>query len=197
MVLLGLLVAAGWWRSTAGELPGITRDPAPTVEGLTFLDHRDPGAAPVVTDLAAPPDGLLLAYFGYLSCPDVCPLTMADIARAQELVGPELAARTTVAFVTLDPDRDDPERLRAYLAHFFGDGDRRALTAPDGASLQAATDRLGVQWEVEPHDPGDERYQVAHSAITYVIDDHGVVVRELPFGTTSDDLARVLRGLLP
>jgi cytochrome oxidase Cu insertion factor (SCO1/SenC/PrrC family) len=194
-VLLGLLAAAVWWPA-AGELPGITRDPAPTVEGLVFLDHREPGA-PVTTDLVAPPDGLLLAYFGYMSCPDVCPLTMADIARAQGLLGPELAARTTVAFVTLDPDRDDPERMRAYLGHFFDTGDQRALTAPDDASLQAATDRLGVQWEVEPHEPGDDRYHLAHSAITYVIDERGTVVRELPFGASSEEFAQVLRGLLP
>jgi cytochrome oxidase Cu insertion factor (SCO1/SenC/PrrC family) len=199
-VLLGLLVAGvlagAVWRPTAGELPGIVRDPAPTVEGLVFLDHLAPGT-PVETDLVAPPGGLLLAYFGYLSCPDVCPLTMADIARAQGLIGPDLAARTTVAFVTLDPERDDPERMRAYLGHFFEMGGQRALTAPDDASLQAATDRLGVQWEVEPHEPGDDRYQVAHSAITYVIDDRGTVVRELPFGAISEEFAQVLRGLLP
>jgi protein SCO1 len=177
------------------ELPGIAREPAPRADGLVFVDHADP-AGPSETGLVAPPGGLVLAYFGYLSCPDVCPLTMADIARAQQEIGPGLAGRTTVAFVTLDPARDDPDRLRSYLEFFFGDAARRALVAPDDAALATAAERLGVQYEVEAHAPGDERYEVAHSAITYVIDDQGAVVRELPFGTSAEDIARVLRALL-
>jgi protein SCO1 len=139
---------------------------------------------------------LLLVYFGYLSCPDVCPMTMGDIKRAQADLGPELADRTTVAFVTLDPERDDGQRLRSYLELFFDDR-YLGLTAPDDAALVALTDQLGVRFEVEEHAPGDERYDVAHSAITYVVDDTGTVVRELPFGTTASDYARVVRTLLP
>jgi protein SCO1 len=177
------------------ELPGLVREPAPSASGHVLLDHGV-GATPAEVELIAPEGDLLLAYFGYLSCPDVCPMTMGDIARAFDEVGDDHAQRATVAFVTLDPERDDGERLRWYLSHFF---DERflALTAPDDATLDALTAQLGVRWEVEPHDPGDDRYEVAHSAITYVIDDTGTVVRELPFGATSSDYARVLRALLP
>jgi protein SCO1 len=180
------------WPET--ELPGVAREPAPTVEDLMFLDHAEPGEAREVG--IVPEEGeLTFLYFGYLSCPDICPMTMIDIARAQREVGDELAARTNVAFVTVDPARDDPERLRSYLAHFF-EGSYLALTAPDEDSLDAAAERLGVRYEIEPHEPGDDRYDVAHSAITYVIDDRGLVVRELPFGVTSEELARVMRALL-
>lgn len=176
------------------ELPGIAREPAPSVEGLVFLDHADPDAPREVT-LIPEPGGLVLAYFGYLSCPDVCPMTMVDIARAQDQIGQELAQRTTVAFVTLDPARDDGERLKSYLEHFF-DGSYLALMAPDELKLHEAADRIGVRWEIEPHEPGDERYDVAHTAITYVIDDTGSVVRELPFGATPEEYAQVMRALL-
>lgn len=176
------------------ELPGIARDPAPTVHGLTFDDvwEREQ-AAPV--ELVPEPGGVTAAYFGYLSCPDMCPLTMGDLRRARQLLGDELADRTTVAFVTLDPARDGPEELQRYLGLFFEHG-VLALTAPDDASLEAAAERLGVRYELEEPDPDDGRYEVAHSAITYVIDDRGVVVRELPFGTTPEEYATVLRSVL-
>jgi protein SCO1 len=179
---------------TPGPLPGVAREPASRVDGLIFVDHRDP-SAPRETELTPAPGELVLLYFGYLSCPDVCPMTMADIARARGAIGPELAARTRVAFVTLDPERDDADRLRSYLGHFFDD-DHLALTASHQATLDAAVERLGLRYEIEAHAPGADRYDVSHSAITYVIDDTGAVARELPFGITADDLAKVLRALL-
>lgn len=175
-------------------LPGIVREPAPNVEGLSFDDvwERD---SPVRTDLVPAEDEVTVAYFGYLSCPDMCPLTMGDLRRARQLLGEDLAARTTVAFVTLDPGRDGPEELQRYLSLFFDRG-VRALTAPDPASLEAAIERLGVRYEVSEPAPDEVGYEVAHSAITYVIDDRGEVVRELPFGTTAEEYARVLRAVL-
>jgi protein SCO1 len=175
------------------ELPGVVRDPAPDVHGLTFEDVWQREEA-VTVDLVPAEGELTLAYFGYLSCPDMCPLTMGDLRRARQLVGEERSARTTVAFVTLDPGRDDPERLNAYLSLFFDDR-VLALTAPDEAALDAAAAQLGVRFELEEPD-ADGRYEVLHSAITYVIDDRGVVVRELPFGVPAEDVARVIEATL-
>ncbi len=175
------------------ELPGVVRDPAPSAAGLVFDDHAA-GDDPVEADLVPGPGGITLVYFGYLSCPDMCPLTMSDLAQARQLVGPELADHTNVAFVTVDPARDEPEDLRRYLEHFFDDG-FLALRAPDDAALEDAAETLGVRYELEDHAPG-ERYEVAHSAITYVVDDSGAVVRELPFGTTPEDYAQVIEAAL-
>ncbi|MFP4312526.1 MAG: SCO family protein [Nitriliruptoraceae bacterium] len=175
------------------ELPGIVRDPAPDVLGLTFEDvwQRE---EPVTTDLV-PPDGeITLAYFGYLSCPDMCPLTMADLRQARQLVGEELADRTNVAFVTVDPERDGPEELNAYLSLFFDHG-VLALTAPDDAALTTAADQLGVRFELADAEP-DGSYEVLHSAITYVIDDRGEVIRELPFGVSAEEFAEVIEATL-
>lgn len=195
-VLAGLgvaLAATGPGARTA--LPGVAREPAPQVAGFVFEDHSGPGDA-VEVELVPPAGGLTLLSFGYLSCPDVCPMTMADLALARRELGDELAARTTVAFVTVDPERDDGARIRAYLEHFFDDG-FLALTAPDERALRAVADHLGVRYEVEAHAPGEDRYEVAHSAATFVVDDRGEVVRELPFGTSASDVARVVRALLP
>jgi len=191
LVVLGLVAAL----RPAAELPGTVRDPAPEIHGLTFVDHSAP-TGPREVDVVPDDQGLTLLYFGYLSCPDVCPMTMVDIARAQDELDPGQAARTQVAFVTLDPQRDDPDRLRAYLDLFF-DSNRLALTAADDRTLDDAREQLGLRYEIEPHDPGDDSYDVAHSALTYVIDDTGRVVRELPFGVTPEEIAAVLRAHLP
>jgi protein SCO1 len=192
--LVVVAVVVGWLAAGRTPLPGVAREPAPVVDDLTFTSHRDLGA-PTERRLVADEDGLLLVYFGYLSCPDVCPMTMIDIARARRALADEDARRITVAFVTVDPERDDPARLHGYLAHFLDDG-FDPMTA-DADQLGAAVERLGVRYEVEPHAPGDERYEVSHSAITYVVDDSGTLRRELPFGTTAEDIERVMRRLLP
>ena len=200
LVALSVVVAAltvGVGATLVGasetELPGVVRDPAPSAAGLVFHDHAA-GDVPVEADLVPEPGTVTLAYFGYLSCPDMCPMTMSDLARARRLVGTELADRTTVAFVTVDPARDGPEELRRYLDLFFDDG-VLALRAPDDAALANAAEALGVRYELEDHEPG-ERYEVAHSAITYVIDDTGTVVRELPFGASPEDYAQVIEAVL-
>lgn len=62
-----------------------------------------------------------LLFFGYTNCPDVCPNTMADIAVALRMAGPELAEQVEVVFVTTDPAFDTPEVLGEYLGRFDGD----------------------------------------------------------------------------
>ena len=179
--------------ASESELPGVVREPAPSATGLIFHDHSS-GTEPVETDLVPAPGNVALAYFGYLSCPDMCPMTMSDLAHARRLVGDDLADRTTVAFITVDPARDQPADLRSYLELFFDDG-FLALRAPDDAVLGEAAETLNVRYELEDHTPG-ERYEVAHSAITYVIDDTGAVVRELPFGASPEDYAQVIEAVL-
>lgn len=194
-VLLVAVLLSGCQRAAdEAALPGVVRDPPPIVAGLTFHDHSQ-GDAPTEVELVAPDGELILAYFGYLSCPDMCPMTMADLRRARQQLGPELAARTTVAFITVDPDRDGPAELREYLGFFFDHG-TLALRAPDDAALAVAAERFGVRYELEQPARSDGSYEVAHTAITYLIDDTGTIVRELPFGATADDYARAITAHL-
>lgn len=62
-----------------------------------------------------------LAFFGFTQCPDICPMAMAELARTMEELPPELAARTQVLLVTLDPARDTPEVLAEYVPYFHED----------------------------------------------------------------------------
>ena len=175
-----------------GDLSGAVRSPALDVSEVSLPAVGDGGSEEPLA-MTAPPGELYLVYFGYTSCPDVCPTTMSDISVALEDLPDDLAERVTVAMATVDPERDTGEVVAGYLDHFF---DRSiALRTTDPDALARAADAFGVQWEVEEHSPG-EAYDVAHSAVTYVVDDTGTVVVEWPFGFDSEAMTSDLRILL-
>ena len=98
----------------------------------------------------------------------------------------------------LDPERDTEAVLTGYLGHFFDHS--LALRTTDPAALTSVTDAFGVQWQVADHASG-EAYDVAHTAITYVVNDEGIVVVEWPFGldaaAMTSDLTTLLREEQP
>lgn len=185
--LLALIGACG--DDDDATLRGAVR--TPPLEVADVVVPRAEDGAP--HEMRAEDGELLLVYFGYTMCPDVCPTTMSDPSVALEDLPDDLVDRVTVALVTLDPGRDTADVLTGYLAHFFDHS--LALRTEDPAALAAAADEFGVQWAVEEHAPG-ESYDVAHSAITYVVDDTGTVIDELPFGMAADDIAHDLSTLL-
>ena len=198
LFVAGLVVAACGSESgtSAGLAPtpslaGVVREPALEVATVTLPDVAD-GGAPLA--MQAADDELLLVYFGYTSCPDVCPMTMSDISVALDDLDDGLADRVTVAMATVDPERDQPETLTGYLGHFFER--TAALRTEDPEALDDAARAFGVQYEVEDHEPGEATYDVAHSAITYVVDDTGTVVVEWPFGFESEHMTTDLTTLL-
>jgi cytochrome oxidase Cu insertion factor (SCO1/SenC/PrrC family) len=167
---------------------GYSRTPAPQVGDLLFLDYADDPAG-VEYRPVAEPGNLLLVYFGYLSCPDVCPLTLSDISRALSEMPPELSNRVETAMVSVDPERDTGEQIANYLDVFTEKN--YALLAPDAEALDAAGERFSAVWRIPEHEPG-ETYWVDHSAVLYVVDDAGAVVWEFPYRTQAGPLAAAL-----
>ncbi len=199
-VLAVAVVAAGlfvWVNLGTAELPGLVRTPALDVVGLEFVDYASSEDGTVV-DLVPPAGELTVAYFGYLSCPDVCPTTLADLRVGLQQLDEGEASRITVAFVTVDEDRDTGAEITEYLSRFYPDlpNGIAALRADAGTELQDAADRLQVYFEIADHELGQERYDVGHSAVTFIIDETGTVVRELPFGASPDDFAAVMAASL-
>ena len=170
---------------------GTVRDPLPDVSALHAVDFSSDPAG-VQTSMAAPPGELRIVYFGYLSCPDICPLTMADVANAFHRLDPDDASRVAPAFVTLDPERDSGARLVEYMGHFFPERPFLAMQAEDTGALNKLAYHFEVQYSVPVHEPG-AFYAIAHSGTLYVVDDRGAIVRELPFGTKAADIAAVLQ----
>lgn len=174
--------------SDDGQLSGYTREPTPSVAQVE-LPLADGSAAVPATAAAG---GLRIVYFGYTSCPDVCPTTMSDVKAALAELSPEDAARVEVVMVTVDPDRDVPEKLSAYVQTFIEDGQASRVTDP--AALEAAAAAFGAQYDVRT--AGDGEIEVSHSADLYVVDDAGDIVLQWPFGTSSADIAADLSTLL-
>jgi len=141
--LLALSVVAAACGDDAPEaLGGIVRDPYPDVSAVALPDATLGGES--FTTIAEE-GGLLMVYFGYASCPDICPTTLADLRRAMQMVG-EDAERIDVAMVTVDPFRDTPEILASYIQAFFPDG--HALVTSDQTLLSAAATAFGAAYEV-------------------------------------------------
>lgn len=137
---------------------------------------------------------IVLLFFGYTSCPDVCPITLAIFKQVYERLG-EDAQRFAFVMLTADPDRDTPEKVAAYVAQFNAEfiGLSGSL-----ADLDAVWKELGVF--VEKQESGSAAgYLVSHTASVYVIDQSGNLRMMLPYGTsaidTADDLTQLLKQM--
>jgi protein SCO1/2 len=133
---------------------------------------------------------LVLLYFGYAYCPDVCPTDLAAIGGALRLLG-DRAAEVQPLFVTLDPARDTPQVLREYAAAFHP-----SFIALHGSD--ADTMRIARSFKVfyEKVDDGKGGYLIDHAAITFLLDRNGKYIAFLPPGTKPDRIAALLKDQL-
>jgi protein SCO1/2 len=199
IVLLMSACASGSSSSPTTSSPNAPRGykptPVRTTDTVSLPDYAtDPSG--IAFPFKAAPGNLLVVYFGYLTCPDICPVTMADIAAGLAESGPTVDRHIEIAFVTVDFERDTGPRITDYLTHFFPNSTIHALRAADSLQLSAVTSQFGAQWQVDPHEPGASAYGVAHSGVTYVVDDRGQLVWEWPFGTTGPEVAATLNQLM-
>jgi protein SCO1/2 len=134
---------------------------------------------------------VVVLFFGYTFCPDVCPTTLADLAGAMRLLGDE-ADDVQVVFVSVDPARDTPERLAEYVSSF--DPRFIGITGTE-AEVAAAAAVYGIFYEKHEGTPASG-YLVDHTATAMVIDRKGRLKLVLPFGTGAQDIAADLHELL-
>ncbi len=134
---------------------------------------------------------LVLLYFGFLSCPDICPTDMMAIGQAIKSLGAD-GDRLQPVFVTLDPERDGREALRAYATSFHPRF--VALTGSDAQIRRVATD-YKVFFEKVPL-PGANTYTIDHAAFTFLLDREGRYAGLFPPGTTPERMAAILREQL-
>lgn len=197
---LTVLLTAAACGGDAGD-DARARERATGLRGVE-LERPVPKPDVVLTDASGEPYALrertegtvTLLFFGYTNCPDVCPAQMANLAAVYERLEPSVRNRVQVVFVTADPERDTPDRIRRWLRDFHGSF--VGLTGPPGRldSLQRA---LGLQPGV-PAGEGDGAagaYAVEHSSavLAFTPDDTARVA--YPFGTRQRDWAHDLRRL--
>lgn len=135
---------------------------------------------------------VVLLFFGYTSCPDVCPTTLATWRRVHEALGDDVE-RVRFAFVTVDPERDTVERLGMHVNAF--NPDFIGLTGtPD--ELQAVYDVFDVYFEKDTSSGSALGYLVNHTATTFVLDPEGRWRLRETFGTEVEDIVHDIRALL-
>jgi protein SCO1/2 len=127
--------------------------------------------------------------FGFTSCPDVCPVTLAILAQARRKLG-ELADDLQVVYITVDPERDDAEQMRKYLAAFDP-----TFIGGSGTDVQLAAVREEYGIIAKKQVEGDN-YTFAHSSYTYLIDRDGKLRALMTYGHSAADFAHDIRILL-
>lgn len=134
---------------------------------------------------------LVVLFFGYTQCPDVCPTTMAELAQARKLLGPD-GEKVQGLLVTIDPERDTPELLKAYMTNF--DPSFLALRGSPEQLAALAKDFKVFYKKVDGKTPGT--YTMDHSAASYVYDTQGRLRLYTRYGTGPQALASDLKLLL-
>ncbi len=135
----------------------------------------------------------VVMFFGYTQCPDVCPTTMTELAEVKKLLGKD-GDRLQALFVTVDPARDTPEVLKAYMGNF--DPSFLALYTTPDKLVQLAKDYKIYYKQVDGSTPTS--YTMDHSAGSYVYDTQGQLRLFTRYGTgpkvLADDIAQLLKG---
>jgi protein SCO1/2 len=126
----------------------------------------------------------MLVFFGYTYCPDVCPTTLAVMADALEKMG-SLADKVTPVFITVDPKRDTPEKIKSYLSSF---GTRFVGLTGDVSDIAAVAKEYRVYYREHAAENGGE-YTVDHSGVVYLMDPTGMFIANYSLETSPDTLA--------
>ena len=154
-------------------------------------DFRMPDAEGRMRSLAEFKGQVVAVFFGFTQCPDVCPTTLAELAEAKKQLGAR-GEKVQVVFVTVDPERDTPEVLKAYVANF--DPRAIALRGSPEQVAQMAKDFKVFYKKVEGKTPGS--YTMDHSAATYIYDPQGRLRLYARYGSGPQALASDIGKLL-
>lgn len=134
----------------------------------------------------------VVVFFGFTQCPDVCPTTMSEMAQVKKLLGPD-GDKLQVLFISVDPERDTPEVLKAYMASF--DPSFLGLYAASPDALAALAKDFKVYYKkVDGKTP--TRYTMDHTAASYVYDPQGRLRLYSRYGSGAQAMAEDIRLLL-
>lgn len=182
-LLLILLLCAGCGPPRAGQFNGTLLVPPVEVEDFQFETARG------MINTKDFEDRYIILAFGYTFCPDACPTTMARLARVMDTLG-EDAAQVQVILVSVDPERDTPDRLDTYVNNF--NPNFIGAVPKDTASL---FDNLGVFAERAKTDNADQ-YTVDHTTSIVLLDRTGYWQLVWNFEVPPEEIAQDLKTLL-
>ncbi len=183
-VIGALIVLIGWILGDSEQI-----DNRPKTRGGDFTLQSVNGAV----SLHDFKDKVVLLYFGYTWCPDICPTNLSLMAAAFSDLAPELRKQSQGIFISVDPDRDSPERLDEY-ARFFHEN----IIGVTGTAEQIAelAGRYGVGYRLVKQDSATD-YVVDHTSETYVIDGRGEWVETLSHAASVEKIVESITAHLP
>ena len=195
VLISSLVVVAGLALAYVGneynirnyEFRGNTFEPFPEAYQFKLKDHN--GQAFRIEDQKGK---VVLLFFGYTNCPDVCPTTLSEFKKIHTALGGQ-ADQVRFVFITVDPERDSQERVQEYISAFH----------PDFIGLSGSRPELEPIWDGYFHAPenetidGDEDgYLVTHTGRVYVIDPLGRLRLTFPLGMDVSDMIADVTYLL-
>ncbi len=195
------LIAGGAFLTSAGGLLTACQPDKPQFRAID-ITGADYAQGFQLTDFDGKPRSLadfkgkvVVVFFGYTQCPDVCPTTMGEMAQVKKLLGPE-GDKLQVLFISIDPERDTPEVLKAYMAS-FDPGFLGLYAASPDALAQLAKDFKVYYKKVDGKTPTS--YTMDHTAASFVYDPQGRLRLYSRYGSgaeaMTDDVRLLLKGV--
>jgi protein SCO1/2 len=186
--LLSALLAGAAWAQTHG-MPDSGLDQAAASQIVPrYLLMGPNGRAVMDSDFRG---RFQLITFGYTFCPDICPTTLLEMAEVLKGLGDD-AGRLQPIFVSVDPERDTPEQLKAYTAFF----DTRILGLTGSPQLvRLIAEHFKVRYEKVPQ-PGTDQYAVDHSAGMFLLGPDGNFLVKFAYGAPVAEVVGRLRQFM-
>ena len=187
--LVALSTVSGFLMGCSPDKPqfkSIDLTGADYAQGFSLIDHN--GQLRTLKDFAGT---VVVVFFGFTQCPDVCPTSMAELAQVKQQLGAD-GDKLQGIFITVDPERDTAEMLKAYMGNF--DPTFLALRPTLEQLPQVAKDFKIYYKKVDGKTPGS--YTMDHSAGSYVFDEKGRIRLYNRYGSGADALASDIRLLI-
>ena len=189
LAVLALPAAAGLLSACTRAKPqfqSVDLTGAEYATGFSLTDHN--GQVRTLKDFAGK---VVVVFFGFTQCPDVCPTTMAELAQVKKLLGAD-GDKLQAVFVSVDPERDTPEILKAYMGNF--DPSFVALRPTPTQLADMAKDFKVFYKRVDGKTPGS--YSMDHTAGSYVFDGNGKIRLFTRYGSGAEMLASDVKLLI-
>ena len=186
MLLAGTAGLMGACSDSKVSFASVDITGADYAKGFEIEDHN--GKVRHLTDFAGK---VVLMFFGYTQCPDVCPTTMSEMIEIKKALGKD-GERLQVLFVTVDPERDTPELLKAYMENF--DPTFLALRATPEKLVALTKDYKIYYKKVDGSTPTS--YTMDHSAGSYIYDPQGKLRLFTRYGSPKEALTKDIQTLL-
>ncbi|WP_029407827.1 SCO family protein [Thiomicrorhabdus sp. Milos-T2] len=187
VLALGVILGTAWVVqpfSDKANLPKIISNEKPQGGNFTLNGIDGP------KQLSDYKGKVVLLYFGYTYCPDICPTNLGNISLAYQQLSQKQKDGVQIIFVSVDPERDTPKRLQQYVNYF--EANMIGLTS-DAKTIAKVAKQYGVVYAKVEDSNNGTNYAVDHSAFTYVITPDGKLQTQLPHATSPDVFAKTIQ----